>query len=132
MKISNEYPPLFDRIDAYFKIKENRYQPVFCYGDTIYNPFNVKITDDLVTHESVHSVQQGENPEAWWDRYLADAEFRLSQEVEAYKAQYKYIVANVPDRNYVAKVLFIMSLHLGGKMYGNIVPVSKAATLIKN
>ena len=131
MKISNDYPPLFDRIDAYFKIKENRYEPFFCYGDTIYNPFNKKITDDVVVHESVHSVQQGADPAAWWNRYLSDGEFRLSQEVEAYKAQYKYIVANVPDRNHVAKTLFIMSLHLGGKMYGNIVAVSKAAALIK-
>lgn len=131
MILSKDFPPNFDRIDAVFKIKENRYKPVFCYGNTIHNPFNVKITEDLIVHEGVHSVQQGQDPEKWWDRYLIDKDFRLSQEVEAFRTQYKFIRANVPDRNYVAIILFIMSLNLGGKMYGNIIPVSKAATLIK-
>jgi len=80
------YPPNWERIKAVLNPKEE-WQPIFCYGAEIYNPFNVKITPDREVHEKVHSKQQGKNPEEWWNRYLQDKSFRLEEEVAAYGTQ---------------------------------------------
>jgi hypothetical protein len=57
-----------------------------------------KIKDmDLLEHELVHIRQQKSYPggsRAWWDRYFEDEVFRLEQELEAYRHQYKYVTAH--------------------------------------
>lgn len=74
------------------KIPDNISSICYTYGELCYSP--IELTRDLIVHESVHTEQQGDNPDAWWSRYGEDKEFRYSQELEAYRAQYKYILSN--------------------------------------
>lgn len=127
MNILYEYPPNFDKIKEVFPIKEDT---VFTYGDTIYSPKRQKITPDLIIHEDVH-VKQQVDPELWWNKYLKDKEFRLSQELEAYRAQYKFLCGVISDRNRRGICLHTIASHLSSDMYGNIISYSDAIKAIK-
>ncbi len=118
-----DYPPNWEQIKAVFNLEGKN--PVFTYGDKLYNPTGLTIPDHLLIHEQVHERQQI-IPEAWWKRYLEDGEFRLSQELEAYRAQYQYIKKNVKDRNVEARFLFAIASDLSSGMYGEIISQSEA------
>lgn len=90
MKTSDNFPPNYSFIKEILGDIESD-KPIFCFGDTIYNPFGVKLTPDLERHEEVHSEQQSHLPEVWWNKYLLDKDFRLSQEIEAYGEQFVFI-----------------------------------------
>lgn len=126
MNTSNDLPPNYDQIAAAFDLSD--ITPVFTYGDTMYN-VQEPLPEHLIAHERVHSRQQT-NPEEWWDRYLRDPEFRLSQEVEAYGAQYAYACQHLPNK---ALKLFLFSIasDLSGAMYGNILTHGKAQSMIR-
>ncbi len=97
MKIVTEFPPNFEIIKLSLgNIEEHT--PIFCYGDTIYNPFNIDVTPDLEMHEEVHSQQQGADPATWWHYYLQDRDFRLKQEIEAYGKQYALALKIAPRK----------------------------------
>lgn len=117
MGVIFEKPPIFDRVAKVFDIRGK--MVVFAYGDNIYNPFRAGISDDLRIHEEVHMRQQKAigGPEVWWDRYLIDAEFRLSQEIEAYQAQYKYFCEQNKDKNMRFKFLNKIAGDLSSQMY---------------
>ena len=105
---------------------------IFTYGNTIYS--KIPLTPDLIVHETTHVRQHAEykgGPKKWWDRYLEDDEFRLSQEVEAYKAQYKWFLKNEPDREKCHLALHGIALLLSGPMYGNLLPYRKVVRRIK-
>lgn len=132
-QISLEKPPIWDEAVKYFQL-DGRYGTIFTYGDTIYNPFKVHIPDDLIHHEEVHVKQQAAfegGPETWWKRYFDDVEFRVSQEVEAYGAQYKFICKNVKDRNRRNDHLVELAHMLSGPMYGNPVSFFEAMNRIR-
>ncbi|MBX4216221.1 hypothetical protein KW797_04730 [Candidatus Parcubacteria bacterium] len=99
MKIVYEKPPIFERVAKQFDIRG--LPVVFAWGDILYNPFRAGIPDDLIAHEETHSRQQSlvGGPEIWWERYLADAKFRLEQEIEAYREQYRFYCGGEKDRN---------------------------------
>lgn len=93
MKFKKEYPPNIDAIIEHFPhVKDNK-GVVFTYGDTLYGPHcdEKAIELHLWAHEAIHMQQQGDDPEAWWQRYFDDRAFRLNQEAEAYQAQYEFI-----------------------------------------
>ncbi len=64
----------------------------------------------------------------WWSRYFESPEFRLSQEVEAYRNQYAYIKKNY-TRNH-RKFLYKHIITSMVMMYGNMVTESEAKKLI--
>lgn len=128
MKIINDYPPNHKEI-------EERFGPlpdgvIFTYGDIIYSPKHTRLANHLIAHEEVHSRQQMDDPVGWWERYLVDDNFRLEQEVEAYREQYKYIRKFTPDGNVRIRLLYKISSDLSGSMYGSIVTFSEAKRLI--
>ena len=89
----------------------------YTYGPICYSP--VSLSRDLVVHESTHTAQQGDNPDSWWDKYGDDPAFRYSQELEAYRAQYKYILANSNKSvafNHAKRFATDMSSPMYGKM----------------
>lgn len=130
MKILNEFPPNYKEIKAKFPNLEES-KPLFAYGDTIYNPFNAVVTPDLEVHEAVHSVQQGDEPEKWWDEYLKNPQFRLEMEIQAYAAQYKYFKDSVPAK--VSRwLLERTALALSGELYGNLISYGEAESKIRN
>jgi signal transduction histidine kinase len=93
-EVINERPPIWDDVvNAGLKFNPNT--TIFTYGRAIYNPAGIDIPDDLHVHECVHMDQQAKmagGPDAWWGRYLTDPWFRLSQEAEAYGAQFRYLL----------------------------------------
>lgn len=123
------YPPNYDKIKEAFDI-ENK-PVVFCYGKYLYNPSGGIVPPDLIEHESTHCRQQNGDPEAWWDRYISDKNFRLAQEVEAYRNQYKYICRISNNRNEIFDFLKQISIDLSSSIYGNITTFTEAMNLIK-
>lgn len=125
MKVLNEKPPIWDKAKAAFDFNEKT--TIFTYGDTIYNPAGINVSLDLHAHEQVHERQQASlktllvsGPKAWWKRYIKDPEFRFQQELEAYRAQYKYIKTQIKDRNKLHDYLVFIAKELKGPMYGNL------------
>lgn len=130
MKILNEKPPFLDKIIA-AGMNPSLDRTVFTYGDTIYNPSGKNVPDYLIEHEEVHCDQQGNDPKAWWDKYLKDPVFRLNQELEAYAAQYAYMCAVVRDRNKRARILHEIANVLSGPTYGGSIDYQFASEAVK-
>lgn len=105
---------------------------IFPYGMIIYNPSGEPIPPDIWIHEAQHIAQQGKNPQAWWDRYILDKDFRLEQEVEANREQYKFFCKVKKDRNERSRALLAMAKNMAGEVYGNLLTTNKAMELIKN
>lgn len=101
MKYSTEKPPMYDICSRYFGADWDK-GTIFAYKGTIHAKDPSKITPDVEAHEVIHLKQQNNTvggADAWWDMYLQNGNFRLSQEIEAYKAQLQYALEHY-DRNY--------------------------------
>lgn len=127
MKVKHEYPPNIDNIRAVLLPPATA---IFTYGDTCYIPNGAFLDSNIEAHESIHVLQQGDNPEAWWDRYLDDSVFRYEEELEAYRAQYAHAKATM-NRNRRRMLLHSISRHFSSAMYGNIVTRDEAEKAIK-
>ena len=127
MQVLEEFPPNYEKIAARFDLTGRK--PLFCYGDTIYNPHKAEITPDQIIHESVHIKQQGD-PEEWWNRYLTDDAFRFSQELEAYAVQYGFVKKNT-DKKTTKNCLNILADLLSSPMYGGLCTAKQAKEKIK-
>jgi hypothetical protein len=130
MKIVQELPPHFDRVQERFGILPRGV--IFCWGDTIYSPGQAELPEHIIVHEAVHCKQQENTQggiEAWWNLYLIDDEFRLSQEVEAYQAQWAYLCENA-DRGERRRILKQICKDLSGQIYGRLISKDKAKELI--
>ena len=131
MKILIEKPPMLDMI------LQHGMNPVidktcFTYGDVLYNPGNLSVPADMMAHEETHRLQQGENPDGWWSRYLSDQWFRIDQECEAFAVQYVYFGQHVShDRNVRARFLFRLSLMLASPTYGSVITSTAAQRMIQ-
>ena len=130
MKIVISFPPNIDAINKVFVLPKT---VMFCYGDTIYNPYNLRIDHPIMVHEETHEKQQAEmGVEAWWDRYLKDPIFRAEQEKAAYKAQY------VDALNYIHKLekrnlyKIAIATALSSSTYGNCISFKEALLFIDN
>lgn len=130
LKISRLPPPNYEEIKKHFKLSPHT---VFTYGDTIHNPGGGPISDHLKHHESVHSVQQAEmgGPEVWWAKYLIDPEWRLQQEIEAYREQFK-MVSEAANRAGRRKWLSKIAGDLASPIYGDIISKAEAMRQIEN
>jgi len=94
MKIIKDKPPNYELIKLTLSPPEHA---IYCYGNKIYNPSGKELTPDLEYHESIHSKQQGNNPDLWYNKYLTDKDFRLEQELEAYGEQYLFIKEHISN-----------------------------------
>lgn len=133
MKTLRQLPPNIDQIQRHFDINP---RVIFTYGDTIYNPGGGKIDPSLMVHEEVHMLQQGDDPQGWWDKYVTDVQFRLDQEVEAYRTQYKFYLENYCMKNgkvrrsRLSKFIRRVAGDLSSSIYGGIVTYDQAVELI--
>jgi len=133
-KILYTPPPIIERAREAFGIKWEEKNVVMVYGDTIHQSFDYPMDDDLLIHELVHVRQHAEYPggaSAWWDRYLIDAEFRLSQELEAYRIQWQWVLKNEKNRQTRFLILRHCASDLSGSMYGNLMGFTEAMQRIK-
>lgn len=120
--LTNEALKAFDL--SYTDIK----QVCFAYGNIIYTPTG-EISFSLLAHELTHLFQQlriGRNK--WWTKYFKDKKFRLKQEMEAYRQQYKIYKQNKPES--AEEVLNKIAGDLSGRLYGYVIGFEEAKKLI--
>ena len=130
IKIIKAQPPfLLQIVSAVMKPEPTT---IFPYGNIIYNPSGLPIPQDIMIHEAVHIAQQGENPAYWWQRYIFDKNFRLSQEIEANREQYKFICKIFKDRNARVRILLKIATNMASEVYGKMISITQAMNLIKN
>lgn len=106
---------------------------IIAYGDTIYTP-DCGLSRDLIVHELVHCKRQGLNKDSakrWYELYMRDVNFRLNEEVLAYKAQYEYCCRVYKDKNRQTKILVALAGQLASSQYGNIITLQEAMEKIK-
>jgi len=128
IEVVNAYPPNLDIIRNAFPIHSG---VIFTYGGKIYSPDSMVISPELHAHEAIHVKQQGDDPDVWWDKYIIDVEWRLEQEIEAHRAEWKYVLRNIKNREVRAKYLSVIAARLSGKLYGNMLPYPDAVKKIK-
>lgn len=132
MNVKQSFPPNYEQILKVFPhVKENPYV-MFTYGSTLFSPSSTNIPEDLMVHEKTHEFQQANDPESWWNKYLSDTSFRLSQELDAYKRQYKFVCNKQKDKNIQSQFLHILAIALSSNIYGNMVSYSEAKNLLQN
>ena len=115
MKVVVDWPPNIEQIEKYDPAFRSRSNVVCTYGDTIYNPHDVNISDDVLVHEKVHVSQQVNypgGPAAYVERCFTDRQFFLASEVEAYKVQAQYMLKKGQSNVWVR-----LAGRLAGPMY---------------
>lgn len=130
MQIVYDYPPNYKAIAKVFDIKD---KPgiVFTYGFELYVPGGkgVEVDRHLMIHEETHARQQtAMGIEKWWEQYLSNASFRLTQELEAYRNQYRSM-GSLSLRSRAGYLDHIVR-DLSGAMYGNVVTPEEARRLV--
>lgn len=133
MTIVIDRPPVWDEAHKHFKLDDSR--TVYTYGDRLYNPSGLDVSDDLLAHEATHADQQLEiegGPAEWWRRYFADPKFRQEQELEAYQNQYTFYCFRVSrDRNARARFLNHIASAMSSSMYNAGITHVDAIRIIK-
>lgn len=93
---------------------------VIAFADKIYSL--VDISDDLQVHEFTHNKQQRYSKfwgTIWWARYILSKKFRYSQELEAYRKQYRY-VQKFYQAYKALEILKRIAGDLSGPIYGHL------------
>jgi len=129
MEIIKDFPPNYALLKQVFKITD---KVLFCYGDKIYNPNNLYVDPIVIAHEEVHSKQQGDEPDKWWQRYIVDSAFRWTQELEAYQKQFLEIKKKFKDRNKQTEFLYILANDLSSPTYGGVCSIQEALMAIRD
>ena len=130
MKIVQGRPPNFDAIAAVLPAA-NGAKVLFCYGKTIYAPGGGPLSPWLIAHEEVHCLQQGDDIEGWWVKYLTDPKFRFTQEVEAHRREWRvWLSSGTRNRAQRRGQMVVIGARLAGPLYGNMVQFSEAREMI--
>jgi hypothetical protein len=123
--VLRERPPNFDKIFAAFPGAGSP-GVIFAYGGFIFAPGDVAVPPEIVAHERVHLERQGYEQDAWWDRYIADPQFRLDEEIVAHRAEYREFARRHgnPTRRTIA--LQEIAAKLAAPLYGGLISVADA------
>ena len=128
MKIVKEFPPIYDKIKEKFTLSGRE---IFAWGNIIYNPGEGELGPELIAHEKIHKKQQGNDIEGWWEKYLADDNFRFKQELEAHQMEYKEFCKLNKDRNIRHRYLVYLGGRLSSPVYGSMVSQMEAIKSIR-
>jgi hypothetical protein len=134
--IETGWPPNIEAIRAVLPVSERN---IFAYGNVIFNPGGCALPGELIVHEQVHFEQQRKmaswwrrnGAEVWWRKFLASPEFRLDQELEAHRAEYREYCRIHRDRNDRQRALRVISGRLAKPMYGGIISQREARRAIQ-
>ena len=130
MQIVKGRPPNFEKILAVFPAASGN-KVLFCYGNKIYSPSGDPIPVWLVAHEEVHCLQQGDDVEGWWDKYLADPAFRFTQELPAHRHEWRvWLMTAHRSRGDRRLMMAAIASRLAGPLYGRMVNSSSAKAMI--
>ena len=121
--IRRAYPPNIAEIRKVFPVSEGT---IFSYAPHVYVPSGEPLSKPLEAHEAVHQRQQGDDPAAWWARYLTSPTFRFDQELEAHRAEMR--AARGSGRNRARRSI---ARRLSSKLYGSMVTYQKALRLVR-
>ena len=93
---------------------------LYTYGEDVYNPDGVEVTDWLAAHEFTHIMQQRKigGPDKWWQKYIEDEEFRYVEELLAHRAELSMLLHATKDRNTRAKLVMRTAARLVAPLYG--------------
>lgn len=136
MKVVIGLPPNFEEIAAALP-RARSPNVLFSYGDTIYNPSGVPISEALMAHETVHGFRQDpQTPgsvDRWWKQYLADPTFRFDEERRAHIAELWVVTLGwATRRHHRAGWLNIIAHRLSSSLYGAMIPLHKAESILRN
>lgn len=128
VKFSKEKPPIYGECVKRFGVNWNK-GVIFTYGDTIHCKH--KISKPKIAHEKTHVKQQLDyGVENWWYRYFEDDQFRLDQEIEAYKSEIVWINQNLKGLKLKQDLIEQILFDLSSSMYGSIVTYQEARNLL--
>lgn len=132
MKIVNTPPPkhIYDKARELWGVDFNK-GVIFTYGDTIHTKND--LSDELLVHEKTHIKQQLSypgGPDKWWEKYFKDEQFRLEEELQAYRKQVAWIKARVKGRQQRFEAIKPIARLLSSSMYGNIISFQEALKLL--
>lgn len=131
IKISTELPPVYPKLQAEFGVDFIKDRLIICYGDTLHS--NFEIPPEKYVHELVHAKRQDiMGIDNWWFEYLNNKEFRLNEELLAYREEYQFISRNISNREVVFSYLYDMAQALSSHVYGNLIEFYEAMRLIKD
>ena len=105
---------------------------IITFADKIYT--RGQLSPDLWEHEKTHNRQQKFSKwyaTYWWIKYIVSRRFRFSQELEAYRIQYKFALNNY-SRNQAFEVLRRIAEELSGPLYNRLVSYERAEAMIRN
>lgn len=124
-KIAFTQPPNYAALVARFPAAA-RPGVIFTYGNTIHNPSRAQIPKHIIAHEGEHGRRQEiAGVEAWWDRYLNDAFFRLDEELRAHHVEYKAALRNIGPG-----ALRDIARRLSGPLYDHVLTYEQACHAI--
>lgn len=107
-----------------------------CWGDYVYSRDTMAFSHpQKLAHEAIHAEQQNHNRALgliWWWKYATDAQFRLQEELEAYRAEWRWILENMPDPHINFKFLDGMAKELASPHYGGLLSVHTAKAYIEH
>ena len=126
--IYKSFPPNIERIREVLKPPASA---IFCYAPNIYVPSGNNLPPHLVAHEMIHMDQQSDDPDGWWEKYLASPTFRLAEEVPAHVAEYASIVRSGASRKERRFYLNQIAKRLSGPLYGRLLTRDEAVTILK-
>lgn len=130
VQVIQDFPPIYDEIEAAFPHVKFNKAVLYCWGRIIYNPTGADIAPQLYAHEGVHCAQQGDDIKGWWRRYIDEEVFRFAQEVVAHKVEYQYLAEN-GNRNQRRMALKHVANRLASPLYGRLVTPERALRIIK-
>lgn len=128
------FPPVYDRAAAKWPTIKGR-PIIFAYAPYIYCTNRAKCGPEKVAHEAIHLARQTQNgmtPEAWWDRYLTDDDFRRQEEVLAHVAEYLFLCEKESGRGARRRNLVIIAGNLASPIYGRLFSIEEAKSLLKS
>jgi hypothetical protein len=127
--LSHECPPIYEKLHNQFGVNWND-GIIICEGMTLHCKY--QIPPQMIIHELTHAKQQEKiGKDLWWELYLAKDSFRLEQEVEAFKAEYKFMCETFTDRNARFEILYNLGQLLSSSNYGKLCTGDEAIRMIQ-
>jgi len=128
LKFSTQIPNIYYKLRDAFGIKWSN-EIIITYGDTVYCERD--IDEAKKVHEATHVSQQSNcDPDEWYDKYINNVDFRLSQEIEAYKNEIKFYKKKIKDRNLRYLCCEQVYRDISSSIYGNMISYSEAKKLL--
>lgn len=104
------------------------------WGDCIYTNDPIAFAHpQKMAHERVHTEQQHHSKILgliWWWAYCRREQFRFEEELEAYREEWQWVLANAKDPHQHFRYLDGMAKMLSSEHYGHLVGFEQAKKLI--